>query len=254
MNSSTGRPLLALVRILGLSLVMVALFLGSAGLCVLLVAWSCGAAWLSPLSLCGGMTCALIAWLFVFTFHLKREVLLLPPSSQANIGKLISELLAEMGYEVSRPDRDHIVGKPAFTAFLFGGTIQVHLQEQGIRLSGPKVSLEKVRHQLRLFAVLDSERKCLENSGLLFRGVPQHGLQIHLRVSGDQEQLPLRELVQALKQQGAQVTCEINLWVEGGPSALEETVEDLVQDTLRQQSFTMTVRPKTADSRRMLVG
>lgn len=249
----SGRPLLNLVQILGLVFLMLALFLGTAGLGILLAAWLMNAAFLSPLSLCSGMTCALIAWLFIFTFHLKKETLLLPPP-QSNIGKIISEILSEMGYEVNRPSPDLIVGKPAFSAFLFGGTIQAQLQEQGLRLTGPRVSLEKLRHQLRLFAVLSSERKSLENSGLLFRGVPQQGLQIHLRVSGDQDQLPLRELVEALKQQGAQVSCEINLWVQGGPSALEATVEELIQDTLREHPFTATVCTKTVEPRRVLAG
>lgn len=121
-----------------------------------IVMMACGVAWLlgSPVNggrgIYTGVICGLIAWLFVAAFHIRRERLVLAYEDREEFRARLQGQLEELGYYRARETGDRAVFRPAFHSFLFGGKIEVHLEEQTARMTGPKVCLESLWRNLRL--------------------------------------------------------------------------------------------------------
>jgi hypothetical protein len=108
-----------------------------------------------------GVVCGLIAWLFVVVFHINRETILMPFDSAAVFLKRVRAQLEEMGYRVSAPSENVLVGKPTFYALLFGGHVVVRLGERQAVVIGPKIYLERLRKGCRVSQHLEHTHQSL---------------------------------------------------------------------------------------------
>lgn len=153
-----ARPVL---RVIGLTLGVLVIF----GLTVLLIA--------SQLALFGGsfvnehrivlvsINCALIVWLFVIVFHIRKEKVFLPFQDKVTFFENVKTHLGDLGYELKQQGDNSLRFVPPFHSKLFGGDIVVEADATLARVLGPKVYLERLQKRLRNQSFLEPLQKSL---------------------------------------------------------------------------------------------
>jgi hypothetical protein len=157
-RGATARLLLAL-RVLALSLLILAIFWIVAFVLAFLAGWLRGVPVAGEGVLPRCAVCGLIAGVFVAAFHLKRETIRLAAGSRGAFVARLSAELTEMGYADGVGAGDRLVFRPATRSMLFGASIRVRLDGQSATLAGPKVYLEALRRRLRVYDYLDQAGK-----------------------------------------------------------------------------------------------
>ena len=188
-----------------------------------LIALCRGAVWLTPEGLSLGLVCALVVWLFVAVFHLFRDTRSLPVTDRTAFLIHVRDVLEEMGYEVTAHTPEVVYARPTFTAVLFGGGVRIALLEDHATITGPRVSVEMIRHRLRVRQHLRSMQVVLHKG--------RHGaervfkrIEISLRVPPAQLAGIAADLLQPLAR-SADVRCELNVMVVSGQGLRAGTID-----------------------------
>ena len=205
-----------------------------------LAAWPQDVSLDSPQSLSIGLVCALIVGLFVAAFHLRRETLHQQFTHKDQFAAKAKSVLQEMGYALTSQSGLVLSFRPRFHSYLFGGGIQLVLENQEAELTGPKVSLEIFRrcfrllkHVQRVQLYLQENRKFTDN--LIKR------VELQMRIRPDQFEA-VRENIIALLQKEAGVTCELSLHVQSDTGIREIILEFEIRDWLEQNGIECDIR------------
>jgi hypothetical protein len=209
--------------------------IGSAMLGAALLSWIWDTPWDNPECLGIGFVCGLIVWLFVAVFHLRRETQHMAYSQRDQFIAKSKTVLQEMGYFLWKQEADSLIFRPRFHAYLFGGSIQLVLNEQEARIVGPKVSLEVFRrcfrmlnHVQRVQLYLQEHRKFTENV------IKRVELQLRLR---PEQFEAVRSNIIALLQKDGKVICELNLLVQSDKGIRESTLDFQIREWLAQHGI-----------------
>ena len=200
-----------------------------------LLAWVQNGSWNSPQFLTIGMVCGLIVWLFVAAFHLRRETQSIPFSQREPFVAKAKGVLQEMGYDLSSQHAATLSFRPRFHSYLFGGGIQLALDDREAKLTGPKVSLEIFRRCFRLVNHVQRVQLYLQEHRRFTDNVIKR---VELKMRLDPEQFEaVRQNVIELLQKDGDVVCELNLLVQSEQGIRENTLEFQVREWLEQQGI-----------------
>lgn len=223
------------LRILFLSIPILALFAATALACSGVIATWKSVAWHSAAAWLPGTVCGLIVWLMVSALHLAKESRSLPLGDRdAFLARLNRELM-ELGYNPVRLSLDAILFKPAFTSYLLGGWIQVSLEKDTARLRGPKAALERLVRRLRLNDFIRKEHSHASDSMLKQGKHLVKRVQINFRVPHHQWDDVREAVLETLTQEGANVVCEVSILAQSDSGIHRRVVDSQVRDWLRDQ-------------------
>jgi hypothetical protein len=180
-----------------------------------------------------GLVCSLIAALFVAAFHLRRETTTLPVDDGPQFLADARVVLQEMGYVVSRPTPAALTSRPAFHALLFGQGIALAVVGRRATITGPKVSVERLRRRLRLHTQVTTMRRRFRadrrHAGAMLRRV-----EIGLRVRPEQLQAVRAHIIDVLCRD-AEVTCDLHLHAHSTHGIDDGVIEKRLRGWLEQQ-------------------
>lgn len=231
-----SRRVLGVLRVLILAVAALALF----GMTALV--WALPLAWMGLASgvVANAVLCGLVVWLFIAIFHVRRETLTLDvPERQPFLLRLRRELL-ELGYETDPTGEEHFTFRPRFTAFLFGGAVEVQLMGTKAAICGPRTTLDRLRKRFRLLNHVSSAHLAVvdtRNRGKL----PLRRVQIGMRVPTYQWAAVLHHVVEVLQEEGAEVACEVSVLAHSEGGILDSTVEGIIRDWLRRKEIPATI-------------
>ena len=215
------------------------LLTGTALLIAFSIGWLYDDDWSSPRLLAIGSVCAMIAWLFVAVFHLRRETQTMPFSQREQFAIKATAVLGEMGYTLVARKPGAMFFRPSFHSYLFGGGIQIAIGEKEAKLTGPKVSLELFRrcfrvvnHIQRVHQYLQDHRKITEN--VLKR------VELQLRLEPDQLAAVRTNVIELLEKEG-DVFCELNLMVHSENGIREDLIEFQIREWLERKGIECSI-------------
>ncbi len=191
--------------------------------------------------LLAGLVCSLIVLLFVATFHFRRESIKLPFRNRSRFLIELNETLKEMGYEpTGSADSTSRMYFPHIRSFLFGGSVNVAEVADGIKLTGPKVSLELVRSRLRFKNHLLAVHQSIEQAP--FRWSECIIKRVHLTVRAEPNQLDeIREHVVDVLAEKGDVVCELNILVNADEGFPERLVDAKISDWLQERGIAVEI-------------
>jgi hypothetical protein len=230
------RPLVAGVcRILCVASLAVLLLSGATFCIATLIAAVQDGSWDHPIYLLAGLSCGLIAGLFIAVFHLRHETHKMAVSQRGLFLAEAMAILHRMGYASSSPEPNEWIFRPRFQAILFGGSIRLAIHGNSARLTGPRTSLELFRRRFRLEhhvnrvqQALQDHRKSTDN--LLKR------VELQMRLKPEQFEMVLDNVV-ALLSKGGDVVCDLHLLCQSEQGIRENVVESQIRDWLEQQGI-----------------
>jgi hypothetical protein len=230
MRSQSNEIYTTVFRFILVVLAAVVLIAGTTVFCAVTLGYIRDDAWDSPETFLTSLICGLIVWLFIAVFHFRKETQLLQIAHREQFLFKLQAVLNEMGYVMTSNERDSVAFHPSFHSFLFGGGIQVELDRQHARLTGPKVSLEIFRRRYRLRQHVDRVQQVLHDhrkvTNNLFKRV-----ELRLRVQPDQLEKVRQNVVELLEEKG-EVICELNILVQSESGIREETLEFQIREWL----------------------
>jgi hypothetical protein len=209
----------------------------SFGCSALLSQWR-GGSWLEPGNLCVGLVCGLIAWLFVAAFHLRKESSNLAVDSQVQFMKNAQHLLGEMGYEITSRRDDFLDTRPGFHAMLFGAGVQVAVQAGHARITGPKISVERLRTNLRMCQQMSRVHQALEPR--IAGEAKLKRVELRLRVTPEQLALVQVGILIPLAKESS-VVCELCVLAQSDEGILESTVDTKILNWLDQHGISCEI-------------
>jgi hypothetical protein len=233
----TGHPPSVARRALVLSTLVLLATASVVCVTALLLAWRGGAGGPTAAGALAGILCALVCLLFITVFHFRRETMALPLENRSAFLDRLRGHLEELGYVVSQPADDRLVGRPAFHALLFGGNIEARLGAERAVLTGPKVYLETLRRRLRLHTHLEQMPHTLavvrrRQGGLLLREVS-----VRVQVPGELLLDVFRELAGVLTREGAAIHCDLTVRARGENGLREQVLRTCIADWLKEQEI-----------------
>jgi hypothetical protein len=227
--------LVAVVRFCLLALLAVATLLGTSLLCGIVLGLVQGSDTITPGNLSVGLICGLIVWLFVATFHLRKEVVTLPAADGGRFLKHARLILTEMGYEVTARSAQEVTTQPRFQSLLFGDGVHVTIKGSQAQLSGPKLNVERLRNRLRIQAHLGIVRQVLRDPHRYSQTLIKRA-ELHLRARP--EDLPaIQANVIDVLQTSASVICEMHLLVQSETGIPESVLEFQIAEWLQQKGI-----------------
>jgi hypothetical protein len=238
-----------LFRVLLLCLAVLAVFAATASAAAFLVSRIKRAPLTDPWCIYLGIVCGLIAWLFVFTFHIKRETALIIVQRPSGFLDQVRKNLEELGYHVEQRDDGHLTARPRFHSLLFGGGFDVRLEDHAARVTGPKVYVEVLRNRLRMESFVGKAQKSIwaarkrQGERLLCR------VQISLRVPAEHWQAFRAEVIDVLAGEDADVVCEVNLLAHSEPGIRDSTVDNLIRSWLERHQLKAEIHKEPLHSR-----
>lgn len=224
-----------LVRVAALAALLLFLFSVTAAAIAAILAVVRSVPLTEPVNLSGGVICGLIAWLFVLIFHIRKERLTLPVPDRIAFVMRLTSSLEELGYEVTQPADDHLIGKPSFAALLFGGAVRVQIKGNEATFSGPKLTLENLRNRLRAQRHIDNNKRTLEDSGWYSEQGLLQSVQIHFRVPAHLRPDMARDLIEGLTRAGASVQCDITIRAQQDDGMEAVLIEKMVRERVRNK-------------------
>ncbi len=225
----------AAFRFMLVGLLVIVVFGGGALMIAHGLAWWQGAPWTSPQALITGLICALIGALFVAIFHLRRETRNLTYSQREQFVAKAKSALHEMGYALVYQRANSLGFRPHFHSYLFGGGIQIALDDHEAKLTGPRVSLDLFHRCLRLMNHVQRVQLYLREHRKFTDNVLKRA-ELKLRLSPEKFEA-VRENVISLLEKEATVVCELNLLVQSENGLRENTLEFQVREWLEQQNI-----------------
>jgi hypothetical protein len=195
--------------------------------------------------------CALVVWLFVAVFHLRRESMTFNVENRAAFLQLLQKQLQSLGYVVNRQEEQGLAARPLFQSFLFGGKIGARVEGTQATLTGPKVYLEMLRRRLRLESHFIKVPQTLSTLSTLRRrqaGGLLRSVDISVKVSGALIPTVYQHLADALSSEGATVRCELTVHADSDAGLRDVMVQKRIQDWLRGQGIAADVRKDALDA------
>jgi hypothetical protein len=239
MPSSTQSLGLGVFRFLLVGLFASMVLIGTTLIVALANAWLANGDWNNPRFLAVGAICALIVWLFVAVYHLRRETRSMSFSQAEQFIIKAKTVLDEMGYALAAQHADTLTFRPRFHAYLVGGAIDIVVDKQEARMTGPKVSLDVFRrcfrllnHVQRVQVYLHDHRKFTDN--LLKR------VELRLRLRPDQFEVVRKNVIELLEKD-ADIVCEMNLLVTSGKGIRENTIDVQIRDWLEARGIPVEI-------------
>jgi hypothetical protein len=227
--------LVAAVRFGLLALLAVTTLLGTSLLCGIVLGLIQGNDTITPGNLSIGLICGLIVWLFIATFHLRREMVTLPAPEGDRFLKRARLLLTEMGYEVTARGPQRLSTRPRFQSLLFGDGVQVAVKGSVAQVIGPKLCVELLRNRLRIQSHLGIVQQALRephrHTETLIKRV-----ELRLRVKPD-DLPPIRTNVIEVLEATGTVVCELHLLVQSETGIPENVLEFQVAEWLQQKGI-----------------
>jgi hypothetical protein len=213
--------------------------IGTALLIASAIAWLWDGVWNAPQVLGIGSTCALIFWLFVAVFHLRRETQLTQFAQREPFVAKLKTVLQEMGYVLSSQRDQTLMFRPRFHSYLFGGGIQVDVGVQEAKLTGPKVSLEIFRRCFRLLKHVQRVQVYLQDQRKFTDNVIKR-VELRARPRPDQLEAVRKNIIEPL-QKDAKVVCELNLLVQSEKGIRESTLEFQVREWFEEHNIPVEI-------------
>jgi len=230
-----------LLRIVVAAAVFLGIFVGTIAVMTAALAFWLQTDLLDSRTLYLGSVCGLIAWLFLAVFLLRRETLHVPYAHHKVFLERTKAVLTELGYETIFETEDHIRFRPGFSALAMGGGVLVKTRDGAGTITGPRVSVEKVRKRLRLFQHLAHIRQSVEE----VRRKPADGLlkrvQVTLRLPPSQWAEVLDHLVGVLGKADALV-CDVHLLAQSAAGMREAVIEEQIRDWLHARGLSVELR------------
>jgi hypothetical protein len=183
--------------------------------------------------------CALIVWVFVAAFHLRKETLAVPAPDRERFLHDARLLLTEMGYDVKTRGPFNLSTRPRFQSLLFGGGIQIALAKNDARLTGPKVCVELLRNRLRVLSHLGVVQQALREQHRLSETLIKRA-ELRLRVKVEDLDEVRTNVIEVL-QETADVVCERHLLAQSDVGIPESTLEFDIKQWLMQKGIETTM-------------
>ena len=234
--SAAATSLYVMLRIVIWATLLLVLFACMTWFTALILSWCFDTAVAESHNLYLGMICALVAWLFLATFHLRRETVHLPFVSRDTFLRRIKTVLGELGYEVMIETPTHVRFHPSFRSFLMGGGVLVKMEETIALVTGPRLSLEMLRKRLRLYQQLAVVH---QSAGEGRRRQPDNRLkrvQIDVRLPADRWPEVMDHLVGVLGQE-ASLICDLHILAQSSGGVRESTIEEQVRAWLHDRGI-----------------
>ncbi len=216
------------------------LLIGATLLSAHVTAWLRGGDWSSVHNLSIGCVCGMITWLFVATFHLRRETQTMPFSQRDQFFGKATAVLNEMGYTLVGRKSDALSFRPNFHSYLFGGGIQVVVAEKIAHVTGPKVSLEIFRRRFRVVNHIQRVHQYLHDHRKFTDNVLKR-VELHLRLDPLQLEAVRANIIELLEKEG-DIVCEVNLLVQSEQGIREDLIEFQVREWLEQNNIECEIR------------
>lgn len=220
----------------------VACFGSVVALAALLVSWWQGGDSLTSAGVLTGVICGLIAWLFIVTFHIKRESVTLPFDDGEAFLRRVRSQMEEMGYTVTAASESVLVARPPFGSLLFGGQLVARLGENQAVLVGPKFYVEWLRKGCRVHNHLEQVHQTLAASRLRHGEPLLSEAEFRLQLPGELLPEVYRQVATALAREGAALQCELCIRARCETGLRERVVDTQVRDWLKDRQLVVAVR------------
>jgi hypothetical protein len=222
--------------ILGMSLIFVAILLVTTLILSSILAYFQGHELASPETLYTGLTCGLIIWLFVATFHLGKDTLYVPVPHPENFMEGARQIMIDLGYEVVFQAADQMLTRPKFHSYLFGGCILIKLDGPLAKITGPKVLAELVHKRLRLQKHIERIQQTISDKRSRPGGRLLKRVQISVKIKPEQLAEVHRHVIQPLAQEG-KVVCMLTVLAQSENGIRELTPDCPIRTWLDQQGL-----------------
>jgi hypothetical protein len=240
--SVSGRPPLLVLRVLLVSASILFAFAGIVCVVALVLAWHGGESGPTTTGALAGSLCALIAFLFITIFHLRRETIVVPLEDRQAFLRRLGNHLEELGYAVAHPAENMVVGRPAFHALLFGGRVEARLASDRAILSGPRVYLEVLRRRLPLHAHLEQVPHALSVQRSRHGEPMLRSVQIKVQVPGRLLAIVYNEVASVMAHEGVQIECELCIRGRAENGFREQIVDAKVHDWLKEHEVPVEIQ------------
>jgi len=239
MNRSTPSFVFGTFRLVVLSLLALALLLGTGLLFAAVLSLVNDDGIVSSRNLSVGLVCGLIGWLFAAVFHLRRETVAIAVRDREHFVPTAKLLLAEMGYDVTLRNPKQLSTRPRFHSLLLGGGIEVLLDATYAHLTGPKLCVELLRHRLRVSAHLGLVQQSLrEKSRITEKLVKRAELRLRIKPHLLAE---LQTNVVDVLMAKSDVVCEVSLLAQSERGIPESTLDFQIDRWLEQNASQVDV-------------
>jgi hypothetical protein len=189
-----------------------------------------------------GVLCALITWLFVIVFHLRRESLTFLDEDRAALVTRVRGELEELGYVAGETRNGSTAFKPRFTTYLVGGSVHLTENPKAVVVSGPKVFIEILRKRLKVLHHLATVQQTIQENRVRQGRHLLRRVEIDLRVSAAQWQKIYDDVISVLATQDAGLVCEVHILAQNESGILDTMVESNIRERLRQHNIPVEIR------------
>jgi hypothetical protein len=166
-----------------------------------------------------------------------RESQTMPFTQREQFIAKTKTVLHEMGYVLASQQVDELAFRPAFNAYLFGGTIHIHvkLNELEAKLTGPKVSLEIFRRGFRLVNHVQRVQYYLQDKKKFTDNVLKR---VELQLWLEPEQLDsVRKHLAEVMEKDAQFSCELRMVIHSESGIREDLLDGNLRDWLEYRGI-----------------
>jgi hypothetical protein len=238
MSSSVSHYVAGTFRVVLLAtLVLTALLVTTLGI-AFLIAQIRGADFGSPDQLAVGLTCSLIASLFVAVFHLRKETLAFTVRGGEHFIPDAQAVLQELGYEVVNQTSTTLATKPGFQTYLFGQGIQIRVEGEEARITGPKMGVELVRNRLRVHNQFHHVQQSVR---LPRRASETQVRRVEMRLRPEQLET-VRDHVMNVLKAGEGIAFDLVLTAQGNKGIPETVVEAQLRPWLEEHGIGLAIQ------------
>lgn len=203
-------------------LIALAALSATVGLAAFVLALCRGSAVDSAQNLITALVCGLIAWLFLGVFHLRKETVQLRVSDPAAFQKRMQKILEDLGFQWVHMSARLWRTRPGFRSLAMGSGVIMQLHGATASLTGPRLTLDRIRRRYRLASQLDRVQKSLQEGRPTRPECYLKRLEVSVRLNPDQLAAFHSRVVEPLAQEG-EVLLDLQLLVsddQGIPESL----------------------------------
>lgn len=192
-----------------------------------------------------GTICTIIAWFFVVVFHFGKETIHMAVYQPATFLGNARRVLAEMGYEVTRPNVDTVGTRHSFRFLLFSRGIHIHFADRQAHITGPKIWVDLLRRRLRVQNFLGRNHPSPEDTQIRGSATLLKRVQICMRVTPENLEEVTRHVLKLLAKE-AEVVCEVSLLAQSDSGIRNSVVEHHIRGWLNNQGIAADIRKDVA--------
>lgn len=188
-----------------------------------------------------GTVCTLIAWVFVLVFHFGKETIHMAVHQPATFLGNARRVLAEMGYDVTRPSVDAVGTRRGFCFLLFSRGIHIQFADRQAHITGPKIWVDLLRRRLRVQNFLGRNFPSPEDTQIRGSAALLKRVQICMRVTPENLEEVTKHVLKLLAKE-AEVVCEVSLLAQSDSGIRNSTVEHNIRAWLNAQGIAVDIR------------